>query len=195
MSSDNPLPDRCGAQCRDGGYCENYPVDGAERCRMHGGTQPKGMDSPNAVHGLRSDYLSEEDLEIYDEVRQHSNAELIQEEIWSIKTKLLRAARAADGDEGADMVHDLIEKIDAGQEVDRQLVGAFAKLLQTSEGAVDRAIGRLNDLVKTYHKITEGDTVNLEHSGSIDGEKTIDLGDEEKAALREALAARRESES
>jgi len=38
MTSDAPRPERCGAETRDGGYCENYPVDGAERCRMHGGT-------------------------------------------------------------------------------------------------------------------------------------------------------------
>src|SRR6056297_1342919 len=108
MTSDEPLPDRCAAKCRNGGYCENYPVDGSERCRMHGGTQPKGMDSPNAIHGLRSDYLSEDDLEIYDEVRQHDNADLIQEEIWSIKTKLLRAAREADGEGGMKMATDLV---------------------------------------------------------------------------------------
>lgn len=37
MTSDPPLPDRCGAECRDGGYCESYPIEGADRCRMHGG--------------------------------------------------------------------------------------------------------------------------------------------------------------
>lgn len=191
MTSEEPLPDRCGAECRNGEYCTQYPVDGADRCRMHGGTQPKGMDSPNAVHGLRSDYLSEEDREIYDGVRQHDNAALIQEEIWAIKTKLLRAARAADGDTGQDLARDLVGKVEDG-EADEDVVGALAKLLQTSESAVDRALGRLNDLVKTHHKITEGDTVSLEHSGRIDGERT--LGDEEKAALREALSSRRETD-
>jgi len=185
MTSNEPLPGRCGANCKDGGYCENHAVDGRDRCRMHGGTQPRGMESPNAVHCLRSDYFSEKDREIYDEVRQHDNADLIQEEIWSIKTKLLRAAREAGGDGGAEMVSDLINTIEDGQDVDRELVGAFAKLLQTSTQAVDRAIGRLDDLVKTHHKITEGDTVNVEHSGEIDGERT--LGDDEQAMLRDAL--------
>jgi len=172
MTSDEPRADRCAAQTRDGNYCESYPVTGSDRCRMHGGTQPTGMDSPNAVHGLRSPYLSEGDLEIYDEVRQHDNAELIQEEIWAIKTKLLRAARAADGDDGQAMVRDLLEKVEDGQ-VDEPLVGALAKLLQTSEGAVDRAIGRLNDLIKTHHKITEGETVNVDHSGEQSRDITI----------------------
>lgn len=166
MTSEDPLPDRCGAECRDGGYCTQYPVEGTDRCRMHGGTQPTGMDSPNAVHGLRSDYLSEEDRELYDEVRQHDNADLIQEEIWAIKTKLLRAARAAEGDSGQQLAKDLLEKIEDG-EADEDVVDALAKLLKTSESAVDRAIGRLNDLVKTHHKLTEGETVAHEHSGEV----------------------------
>lgn len=190
MTSEDPLPDRCGAECRDGGYCTQYPVEGSDRCRMHGGTQPKGMDSPNAVHGLRSDYLNEEDLEIYDEVRQHDNAELIQEEIWAIKTKLLRAAREAGGNEAEPLIRDLLEDVDR---VDEDVIAALAETLQISQDALDRALGRLNDLVKTHHKITEGDTVNLEHSGQIDGERT--LGDEEKAVLREALADRREADT
>lgn len=57
MPSDEPKPDRCGAQCRNGGYCTQYPVNGSERCRMHGG---KGSGAPtgngNAItHGARSD--------------------------------------------------------------------------------------------------------------------------------------------
>lgn len=165
MASDEPLPDRCGAETRGGGYCENYPVDGAERCRMHGGTQPKGMDSPNAVHGLRSEYLSDEDQEIYEEVRQHDNAELVQEEIWAIKTKLLRAAREAGGNEAEPLVRDMLE--DVG-EVDEETIAALAKTLQVSQSAVDRALGRLNDLVKTHHKITEGESLNVEHSGDLE---------------------------
>lgn len=192
MTSEDPTPGRCNATTRDDGYCESYPVQGRDRCRMHGGAQPQGMDSPNAVHGLRSDYLSEEDQEIYDEVSQHDNAELVQEEIWSIKTKLLRAAREADGEDGQQMARNLVEKVEDG-EADADVVRALAKLLKTSEGAVDRAIGRLNDLVKTHHKITEGDTVNVEHSGQIDGERT--LGDDEKAAIREGLASRRDTDS
>lgn len=56
MTSDEPHPDRCGAECRDGGYCENYPIQGASRCRMHGGVVGDGAGAPegntNAVsHG------------------------------------------------------------------------------------------------------------------------------------------------
>ena len=33
----------CGAKTRSGGKCRNYPVDGAKRCRMHGGKSRAGM--------------------------------------------------------------------------------------------------------------------------------------------------------
>lgn len=165
MTSEEPLPDRCGAECRDGNYCTQYPVEDRDRCKMHGGKSPRGMNSPNAVHGLRSEYLTDEDQEIYENVQKHDNAELIQEEIWSIKTKLLRAAREADGDDGQQLAKDVLEKVEDG-EADEDVVRALSKLLKTSNGAVDRAIGRLNDLVKTHHKITEGETLNVESDGS-----------------------------
>lgn len=52
--------DKCGAECRDGTPCENYPVQGAERCRMHGGTKSEDAGAPegngNAItHGATAD--------------------------------------------------------------------------------------------------------------------------------------------
>jgi hypothetical protein len=60
MTSEEPQDDKCAAQCRDGGYCTQYPVQGAERCRMHGGQSPGGDGAPegngNAErHGLTAD--------------------------------------------------------------------------------------------------------------------------------------------
>lgn len=59
MSSDTPTEGRCNAETRDGGYCENHPVTGADRCRMHGGQSPGGAGPPgnqNArTHGLHAD--------------------------------------------------------------------------------------------------------------------------------------------
>ena len=57
MTSDEPLPDRCAAECRDGRYCENYPREGSNRCRMHGGDSPGAPENNghNETHGLRAD--------------------------------------------------------------------------------------------------------------------------------------------
>lgn len=72
MTSDEPLPDRCGAKCRDGGYCTQYPVEGNDRCRMHGGTSPSGREHPNFEHGAYSKHfqsdLTDREQEAHDEL-------------------------------------------------------------------------------------------------------------------------------
>lgn len=57
MTSKEPTPGRCNARTRDGNYCENYPVDGNDRCRMHGGSSLAGPDHPNYSHGAYSKHL------------------------------------------------------------------------------------------------------------------------------------------
>lgn len=57
MTSKEPIPGRCNAQTRDGKHCENYPVDGNARCRMHGGSSLAGSDHPNYEHGAYSKHL------------------------------------------------------------------------------------------------------------------------------------------
>lgn len=47
---------KCGAKNRPGAKhptCQLPPVEGAKRCRRHGGLTPKGPDSPHWVHGRR----------------------------------------------------------------------------------------------------------------------------------------------
>jgi hypothetical protein len=58
---------RCGAKSRRnaGAPCKNWAVIGADRCRMHGGTHPKGGDAPQATqrlkHGLYAKAFSAEE--------------------------------------------------------------------------------------------------------------------------------------
>lgn len=54
--------DRCGAECRDGSPCRNYPVDDGDRCRLHGGESTGPTDSSKlegnqsaTTHGLHAD--------------------------------------------------------------------------------------------------------------------------------------------
>ena len=68
MTSNEPLPDRCGAECRDGGYCENYPKGDSDRCRMHGadGGAPEGNTNAATVgawsESFVSDFLRDEEI-------------------------------------------------------------------------------------------------------------------------------------
>ena len=189
MTSDEPRPDRCAAKCRDGGYCEQYPVEGTERCRMHGGSTPKGKDSPHTVHGLRSQYLDDEDRELYEQVQEHEPAEIILEQFHFTYTKILRAARESGGNSAEEIVRDLVECIDSGA-ADEDTVGALAELLGVSNKAVDRSVGRLIDLAREYRQATDGETINLEHSGQIDGERTHKTDEETRRAVQSALAER-----
>ena len=42
----------CGAKTRNGGKCRNHPVDGAKRCRMHGGKSKSGVDHGRYTEGF-----------------------------------------------------------------------------------------------------------------------------------------------
>src|SRR5215218_1399841 len=52
-----PLPGAkrvCGARTRAGGPCQNVPVAGSARCRMHGGKAARGTDHGRFKHGRYS---------------------------------------------------------------------------------------------------------------------------------------------
>ena len=42
----------CGARTRSGNPCLKPPLVGRNRCRLHGGLSPKGVDHWNHKHGL-----------------------------------------------------------------------------------------------------------------------------------------------
>jgi hypothetical protein len=142
------------------------------------------MEHPNAVHGLRSQYLSDEDRELYEQVSDQDDVDLLREELHMKKTKLLRATRATEGNEGVGMAMELLEKIEDG-EADDEVVSALAKLLSTSNDAIEGAVNQMVKLAKEIRKQEQGDTVQVEHSGQIDGERT--LGDKEKETLLNAI--------
>lgn len=45
---------KCGAKTRAGTPCPNSPVTGRERCRMHGGSQKRGIEHHSTRHGRYS---------------------------------------------------------------------------------------------------------------------------------------------
>lgn len=50
MVSDEPTEGRCNAEA-NGGYCENHPIQGRERCRHHGGKTPTADENPKQGRG------------------------------------------------------------------------------------------------------------------------------------------------
>lgn len=72
MSTDKTgeTAERCNAECRDGTRCQNWPISGSSRCRMHGGqsTGPPVGSANNFKHGATANpanlpaHLDDEDV-------------------------------------------------------------------------------------------------------------------------------------
>jgi hypothetical protein len=59
----------CSARNRQGGLCQKPPLKGKQRCKLHGGATPKGRQTGPLKHGLYSSTLSEEERELWDEIK------------------------------------------------------------------------------------------------------------------------------
>ncbi len=130
---DDPI---CGAKTRDGDPCQNPPLAGRERCRMHGGASPAGMASPRFKTGKFSRYLPERLLERYEEAQQDEALLELRDEIalsdarvldllsrvdsgesgaiWRKLQKLWQDYQTADGDEATDILMEIGATINEG---------------------------------------------------------------------------------
>lgn len=67
----------CNATTRNGTPCRKPPVKGRDRCRLHGGNQPRGTEHHNFRHGLYSKHVGSQLKDILNELDNLSNDELI----------------------------------------------------------------------------------------------------------------------
>lgn len=81
-----PLKVTCGAKNRQGEPCKKPPMKGKSRCRNHGGKTPTGTKG-NRTHGLYSVALSEEERELWDEMKLGT----VDDEIRLCRIQLRRA--------------------------------------------------------------------------------------------------------
>ena len=83
---------RCGAKTRDGTPCQQYPLQGKTRCKLHGGKSTgAGAGNQNAsTHGIYKSVLSEEE-----QARWHDiEIGRLDDELRLWRTRLLRALAA-----------------------------------------------------------------------------------------------------
>ena len=70
---DKPSKTICGARNRQGQPCQKPPMRGKNRCLAHGGKTPKGRNggalNENHKHGLYSSALTDEERELWDEIK------------------------------------------------------------------------------------------------------------------------------
>jgi len=178
---------RCEATAQSTGKrCGRAAVGSHGKCGIHGGKSPKGEDSPHFEHGLFSDYLSEEDRRTIDALDDYDDVEKLDDLIdWRL-ARLRRAVRALnDQEEQRDFWAAFRDVVDATGEVEAEEIAALAQMLDRGNGAMQDEIDLVRKLIKDRNKIAEGETHQVEHSGQLDGERT--LGESEKTMLREAL--------
>lgn len=70
MPSDHPIEGKCGSPLRrkPGQFCTKNPVTGRERCEMHGGKSPRGVDHPSFKHGRYSKSIPARLASKYEEI-------------------------------------------------------------------------------------------------------------------------------
>lgn len=71
------MQNRCNAKTKSGKPCQNFPVEGRNRCRMHGGNQKRGTDHHHFRHGLYSKYASESLHDVLSELEGKEGEDLI----------------------------------------------------------------------------------------------------------------------
>lgn len=185
MARDYGNHGRCEATAKSTDERCGQPAGPSGKCRFHGDASPKGEDHPSFEHGLFSDYLSEEDRRTIDRLEEFDDAEKLDEIInWRL-ARLRRAVRSLSDEQERNFWDAFADVVDSAGPVEAEEIAELAKMLDRGNRALQDEIDLVRKLIKDRNKITEGNTVNVEHSGEIDGERT--LGDGEKDMLREAL--------
>lgn len=87
--SKQPIPGRCGAKKRKTkppDYCEQHPLKGRKRCKIHGGKSPRGLESPRWTGGW---YRAHSELLTgYKEAAQNTEWLSLREEILLTKGQI-----------------------------------------------------------------------------------------------------------
>lgn len=163
------MTDTCGASKRDGsGDTCSLPAGwgtdhvGEGKCKLHGGSSPRGKEAAGFKHGLFSDYLDEEDRTAIDALDEYGDADKLDELInWRL-ARLRRAVQALNDDEDQrtfwDAFSELVEKTG---EPEAEEIKELAKMLSQGNRAMQDEIDLVRKLIKDRNAIAEGEDVNV----------------------------------
>lgn len=147
--------ERCGRTKRDGsgdtcdlpaGWGTEHTGEGA--CKLHGGNTPRGEDNPAFKSGAWSKYVDYDD-----DVKAAVNATTNEGDVAVLEE--LRDERLAryyqhlkylSESEGVSIAKEILDTIDAGQEVDAKMVKELAKVIGVSSSSMDNLIARIQSL-------------------------------------------------
>lgn len=169
--------ENCNARRKDGsGYCRKSAGWGTSRssgrCRLHGGSSPRGPAHPSFKHGLFSDHLDEEDQETMELLKEYGSAEKLEELInWRL-ARLRRAVKHLNQGEREErsfwdafeiLVNEAAESPDG---IGTNEIRELGNLMSAGQNALQSEVDLVRRLIKTHHKISEGDKLSVDHSGS-----------------------------
>lgn len=157
----------CGAKKRDGTPCQKPPMNGATRCRLHGGATPKGLASPHFKTGERSKYLPPAMLKAYQEMVNNPDLLSVREDValidtmiaaklpllesgesaqhWEQVAKFIRQARIAYKTENYGTLEDALNELEA--------ISDKRRLFYATEQEVGNQLELRRKLVDTENKI------------------------------------------
>jgi hypothetical protein len=168
---------RCG---RNGGCGQTagWGTDhvGVGACKLHGGASPGGPSGPkngNWKHGLYSDVVREEDRETFRRIEDMTTAAKLEATLNMQVLKVRRAIEGMESDERADFMA-VFEEVVAGAaapdgEIDGSQLRALAQMLGQNDRAIREWMDLLRKTAKDLHKITDGETVTVEHATDPEG--------------------------
>lgn len=103
----------CGAKTKQGTQCQRSPRVGRDRCKLHGGDTPRGLDHPNTKHGRKSRDLPERLQPNLDRAIHDPELSSLQDEIVILDVLIADVVDSLDrGESGAfwERLHELVKE-------------------------------------------------------------------------------------
>lgn len=149
------------------GYCRNTPGKGTDhlgegRCKFHDG-QPAGPANPNWKHGLNSTVLREEDTAMLEAIEDMTTAAKLEETLNLQLVKLYRAVNQLEDDDRDEFLTEFWRLAERVDDPDKEELAQLARILNANDRAVREWMDLIRKTAKDLHKITDGETVNVEH--------------------------------
>ena len=153
-----------------GGYCKCWPGKGTDtvgegRCSLHGGNggAPAGPANGNYKNGLNSTVMRPEDEAMLEAIEEMSTAAKLEEMHNLQYVKLYRAVESmesSDRNDFWDAFARLVEKVEIPEETDLK---SLAQMLSTNDRQIREYMDLIRKTAKDLHKITDGESLNVEH--------------------------------
>lgn len=156
----------CGAKTRDGDPCKNPAMDGATRCRMHGGKTPKGPAAPGYIDGRSTRYggiLAPKLAAIQAEREADANRLDLSAHLGLLEALVVRSLEEMEAGGGGDVWKDLEAKFVAydregakGKAANAGLMAQYIREIRETVrrgNAAYRARFELRDTIEQYSRI------------------------------------------